>query len=487
MTRRKSVSALLLLTLLFTACGETVQQTPIDSDPVANSDDITTVDDALLSDNLPDDLDFNGRELRILSSQEYEGFGDGLHMLLVTENSGDILDDAIYQRNLKVMERFGVTFVETPMTYNEAHTLVRTSVSAGDDVYDVISLADRNALSLVAEGMIYYMDELPYIDLEREYWNQTLNESITIADRQVLAYSDMMLTAYDFTHLLSFNKAMIDELSLDDPYTLVDSGKWTLDRFNEYLAAATSDLNGDTIYDENDRYGFVSDAKQVSPCFWIAAGCLSIEKDDSDIPRFVMNSERMLNTLDRVYQLTWENNYWYKQLGVEEIGYTMFSNGQALFCNASFDALFGGIFRASNIEYGVIPYPKYDESQERYYTRVEGGFPYVVPVTVNDTEFVGAMLEALACESHNTVLPAYYEVALKTKYTRDDTSARILDMIMEGRIYDFGDTFLTGNVRDGFVAQTFSAGQPMTASKIESNTATVEAAIGDIVEAVTGE
>ena len=173
--------------------------------------------------------------------------------------------------------------------------------------------------------------------------NQTLNESITIADRQVLAYSDMMLTAYDFTHLLSFNKAMIDELSLDDPYTLVDSGKWTLDRFNEYLAAATSDLNGDTIYDENDRYGFVSDAKQVSPCFWIAAGCLSIEKDDSDIPRFVMNSERMLNTLDRVYQLTWENDYWYKQLGVEEIGYTMFSNGQALFCNASFDALFGGI------------------------------------------------------------------------------------------------------------------------------------------------
>lgn len=84
MTRRKSVSALLLLTLLFTACGETVQQTSIDSDPVANSDDSTTVDDALLSDNLPDDLDFNGRELRILSSQEYEGFGDGLHMLLVT-------------------------------------------------------------------------------------------------------------------------------------------------------------------------------------------------------------------------------------------------------------------------------------------------------------------------------------------------------------------------------------------------------------------
>ena len=165
----------------------------------------------------------------------------------------------------------------------------------------------------------------------------------------------------------------------------------------------------------------------------------------------------------------------------------MFSNGQALFCNASFDALFGGIFRASNVEYGVIPYPKYDESQERYYTRVEGGFPYVVPVTVNDTEFVGAMLEALACESHNTVLPAYYEVALKTKYTRDDTSARILDMIMEGRIYDFGDTFLTGCVRDGFVSQTFSSGQPMTASKIESNTATVEAAIGDIVEAVTGE
>ena len=34
--------------------------------------------------------------------------------------------------------------------------------------------------------------------------------------------------------------------------------------------------------------------------------------------------------------------------------------------------------------------------------------------------------------------PAYYEVALKKKYTYDDESVKMLDMIVDSRVFDFG-------------------------------------------------
>jgi glucan phosphorylase len=38
----------------------------------------------------------------------------------------------------------------------------------------------------------------------------------------------------------------------------------------------------------------------------------------------------------------------------------------------------------------------------------------------------------------NEVIPTYYDVALTTKYARDDESADMLDIIKQGKIYDLG-------------------------------------------------
>lgn len=158
------------------------------------------------------------------------------------------------------------------------------------------------------------MDEVPYIDFDKPYWNQSLNESMSIKGRKILAYSDMVLIAYDFTHILTFNKQLVADLSLESPYDLVESGQWTLDKFNEYIMLGSADLNGDTIYDQNDRYGFASLSKHLAPCFWIAAECSSIVKNSDGIPEYTMGSERMIDVLDQVYEMTWGNNYWCNQV-----------------------------------------------------------------------------------------------------------------------------------------------------------------------------
>ena len=63
---------------------------------------------------------------------------------------------------------------------------------------------------------------------------------------------------------------------------------------------------------------------------------------------------------------------------------------------------------------------------------------FAVPKTVSDPEFVGIITEALNAESYKAVFPAYYEVALKTKYTHDDESVKMLDYIVDHRVFDFG-------------------------------------------------
>ncbi len=92
------------------------------------------------------------------------------------------------------------------------------------------------------------------------------------------------------------------------------------------------------------------------------------------------------------------------------------------------------------------------------------------------------MLEALACESRKTVLPAYYEIALKARYTRDSQSVKILDMIMDNRRSDFADTIFRDQVDDGFVLQVMRNKKMVQVSDIVANQKKVEAAIQSAIK-----
>jgi hypothetical protein len=95
-------------------------------------------------------------------------------------------------------------------------------------------------------------------------------------------------------------------------------------------------------------------------------------------------------------------------------------------------------FRTMETDFGILPYPKYDEAQKDYKTFSKAGFAaFAIPSTVKDREFSEIMLEALNAESYRKVIPAYYDIALKNKYARDDDSSEMLDIIREGFDFDF--------------------------------------------------
>lgn len=97
-----------------------------------------------------------------------------------------------------------------------------------------------------------------------------------------------------------------------------------------------------------------------------------------------------------------------------------------------------------NDDIGILPMPKYDEAQENYKSAAWGGAVWTLSRTFDmaDAEKLGSALEAMSFYGYRDVIPVYKEVALKTKTTRDNESADMLDIIFGTIYFDFGTNIM---------------------------------------------
>ena len=196
-----------------------------------------------------------------------------------------------------------------------------------------------------------------------------------------------------------------------------------------------------------------------------------------------MGSERFHSVYVKIFEILYDTGVYFAKcpmdsdIGSEAI--RLFSANQSLYLDVSL--FFIGSLRDMEADFGILPYPKYDEAQSDYYSRVAYYWACIVPVTNKDLEFTGAMLEALNCESANSVVPAYYEIALKGKYSRDNESEQMLQLISDNRIIDIGDTTLCGEIRDGFIAQLFKSNKR---ENLESKLASAEKTIQKYIDKI---
>lgn len=485
--KRKVIAFLLLTVMIFSysACGDTAAD-----DVMQNAEtNIETVQETtgetepLFKDNLPDDLDFEGETF---DNFVYES--SWLHTRIDREEQdGDILNDAIYLRNRLVENRLNVLFKESISSgFTAMNQEAKKIVMSGEDIYDVFFCEDYPTLTLAQMGMIVNFREIPYIDLSQPYWSHSLNPELSIHSRLYFAYSDFNLTPSDYTHVLVFNKQIHENFNLKNIYDLVNNGAWDYDEYEEMCSAVTEDVDGDNEMTKTDRYGYLSQPKHVLPCFWSSAGVKSIAKNEDDIPEFKLaGDKKFAEVVERIFTITWDNNTWFRNKFASNSDLTlndMFVGGQALFFDNTL--FYIAILRGMEQDFGVIPYPKYDESQEEYYSRVEGGCVPSVPVTAaGRLEMIGAVLEALSSESANSVIPAYFEISLKGKYARDNESAEMLDLIYRTRSYDLGDTYWCETLRDGIFMTMFEKNKRDFVSSMTNNESRINKAINKVIEA----
>ena len=384
-----------------------------------------------------------------LPEKDYEGFD--FHMLIrnnerwiedmyVEEATGDIVDDAIFERNSRISEQFNVKITYQPSSHDNWETDAVNTILAGDDAYSLIMAHGRAAFSYANQGLVLdWKNDLPYVNLDNPWWDQDARNSLSVNGQLYVMIGDISYCSMGAANLMLFNKGMFEELDLEYPYQLVKDGKWTYETWESMAKLAASDLNGDGTMDKDyDRYGYVTQ-RWVGPVQAFAtSGLRVISKDEADIPYISIMSDKTLEVFNRYFDMIESDNAF---VDTSDLSYSadfikIFEEGRSLFIDMNMHDV--DAMRDMDTDFGIVPWPKYDEASE-YCTNVDAGTNMcVIPMTVADPECVSIILEAMSAIGYHKVLPAYYEVALQTKASRDDDSAEMLDIIKAARIYDLG-------------------------------------------------
>ena len=94
-------------------------------------------------------------------------------------------------------------------------------------------------------------------------------------------------------------------------------------------------------------------------------------------------------------------------------------------------------------DYGILPNPRYEATQDRWYCTFSAGLASVVamPFVQEDPERTGEILELANYYSSKTTSPAYYTKTLVGEKIRDDESSFCLDIIFNNKFVDIGHYF----------------------------------------------
>ena len=395
----------------------------------------------VLASGVPDTLDLDGETITIYNAPN----NDGLAWLAdISEETGDTVEDAIYRRNLAVQEKLNCSleFIHGKLSDQPNH--LRSTILAGDDVYDFCIGTQWKFLPLTTEGVFANLMDAPYIDIDEPWWATEYINTINFGknSRYYLA-GDIHLSYLRFLGCIFYNKTVMNSFHGNPnlPYELVSDGKWTIDKFTELSKGVYSDLNGNGQSDEADRFGYAVMQSISGEHMYYNMGAQTIVMDEKGTPTLEPVTERSVKIAEKMYQLYHESpesmflkpvlsdieTKMTQKLAADEL---MFAPGILYLSD---------FLRDMKSDYGIIPYPKYDEADE-YRTLVHDSFSVTfVPIT-SDRDKAAAVIEEMGFQGYMETSPAYFNVALKGKYMRDGEgdAIEIIDMIRANAYTDIG-------------------------------------------------
>lgn len=437
----------ILLAFLLFSCGEKqdVKDKTDDAGPKDESAETATEPgDARIYPDLPE-RDFGGYQFNILHwVVDLWGVNDNMD-ICAEELDGDAFNDAVFYRNQKIEETYNI---KINVIYDDIYAMPKTvqnMVKSGDNSYDLIFQRMYNVPGIVMGGYLYNLNNVDYIDFSKPWWDENSIGELSVDHKSFLAASDIQTMDKDAIYCIMFNKQEAQNHDLGNLYALVDSGDWTLDVLYDLCKNKSRDLNGDGALDKNDFIAFLG-ADDVTTAFFNGGGGKIAEKDGDDIPYLTFYSPRNLDMCDKILDFMYDKTVFIN--GHYEETTDMFPDGSGLFTIGRLADV--RKWRYSETDFGILPIPKFDKAQSRYYSTVSVHTSGLlsIPTTAPDIERTGIIAEAWAAESRYTVIPAYYDIALKGKYTRDEESQDILDLLMVTRLYDLGEVYAFGNFND---------------------------------------
>lgn len=458
-TTRKILSLLTALCLLvsaLTACSapeEIAEETSeVSAEEVAETvtEDPEEIDPLTL---LPE-ADYGGASIHILGDVNSNWW---IISLDSEELTGEIINDTVFARNTFVEDKYNVAISKTD-TQNVTGDLDK-SVKAGTDEYQMVWERINALLPIAERGDLLDLNGFDNFSMDPRWWDKNAEEAFTINKRLFFGCNDINVHTVEGCSAMYFSKTLVTTHTLDNPYDLVREKTWTLDKMGEMMRAVANDTNGDGERNEGDTFGLITGIGQYLSLV-NGAGARLVYLDESEgSTAFTLNivSEEVIAQTEVVSALVNDKN-----LSVivndDGWGYNAFYTDHSLFYIMQLGSIVG-LRDNMETDFGVLPFPMRDTSQDVYMTSMEATAQAVCyPQTITDKEMVGNVTEAMAIYSDQHLTDAYYETTLKGKIARDQDTTEMLDLLTAVRIFDYATCYGSWNVYNSYLTSVRANG-----------------------------
>lgn len=448
--------SLLFVLLCFTACSD-----PKETEKPTTTGESQTNEDGdprkTIQDTVPKDLKYKDDTVTFFVRNDTDLYK---YEISCEELKNDTLFDAIHYRNMDVESRLGVSIktIGQPGNFN-VHTAwnqtLSSSVLTNSHDYDATAFYVSTGSALAKDGIYYNLMNLSaeygggHLNFSKPWWNQTMVDELTIYGSLFFIGGDVTITEITDGFALAFNKDLFDQkfpdVKTENLYQLVRDGDWTIGKMTDFVSQVWDDTNSNGVIDDGDVVGFRSSSTSKASGWdgWIYALGLDLTtKDEFGEPQLTIVDDPMLMPAFEAARKLHSGTP--GSLFLDKATETGIPYGNQLFGDMRLKD--GAGYRASEVNYGVLPLPKYDEDQENYRTTfVNTASCIAICSNVSDERAVmlSAILELLCAESYKQVTPAYYGTVLQGQYSRDQADAEMYDLIIKSFVFSFGYAYST--------------------------------------------
>ena len=451
-------TALFLTVCLLAACGEEAERPESDQEEISQEID-TSVQSMLDADSEKVDfgeIDFDGYEFTFICQPYKDGTTSYPVNYMVADSKGQSqLLDAVFERNALLEKKYNVSFHQT--LTQDLVTTVRSQVLSGTTEFDVIVGSCQRLANFAKEGLLLDLNSVEKFDLSKSYWDQNANEQLRIGSK--LYFTNCDFNVQELAFLVYFNKQVVREYNLETPYEHIKNNTWTLDSWAEMTKAVSKDLNGDGRANEGDQFGTLYEHHNPR-MFLYGCDIRVTTNDDTGLPKVTLfkDPDRTTKAYDKLKEVFSDPTVSFDITGnlsdphgwgdIWDYARSLFMQDLFLFHYCGIDCL--PQFADMEGDFGMVPFPKYDEKQKGYFTMYPLNCAVVgLPSTLagDELERTSIIFEDLNFHSKELVKKYWYETILKRRSSRDDESAEYLDVIKDGRVYDLAMYYDFGGIR----------------------------------------
>lgn len=479
----------MLTGMLLSCAGKDTETKPADGASVGTESAVESETEPETEPVYPTYTDtFDGAECNMLyfDAVEFCGWSKIPCDINEPELTGDALSDAVFTRNRKLEEMYQVKFTGEGYKDMSKCSLIEKQVLAGDTQYDLVFPAWNTMYSFVTSHSVTDLTGL--FDFSMPWFDAKSRDAFTIGGKTYAVISDATYMDKLLSMAILFNQQMVTDYNLGDIYGMVLDGTWTFEEMVKMCEAVSEDVDGNGVYDRNDRFGLINQDDGIYELY-NGGGLYFCKIGDDGVPVIADDSELAVSVLQKILTLMNNERLFFNRgkqgLSTVEIC-NMFAEGRGLFILRQIQAAFE--LRDMETDFGIIPVPKMYEGQADYHTSI--GYTVAttqcIPAVVKNTHMSVVILDTMAAESYYSVNSVLYDTILGQKLARDEVSRENLEIIFANRFYDPGCVYNFGSIASDWMANV-GKGPEQVASLLEKNQPKIEKAIEKFMTALTEE